>query len=436
MDEREFHRIPGDPDPANFAPAEGAEPQRRSTPVPAEGSVPQPASAAVPVEGAAPPRRLGALAAAGLLALGAALGGALGTAVTYGALRGRAAAVAGPMAAAPGSGAGVSAGGAVAGRAVALTGDVDVAAIYRQAAPAVVEIIAPGSRRSPGSTGTGFIFDGRGYILTNFHVVDGAQRVKVQLDDGTVLDGTVLGTDPGNDLAVVQVNPQGRTLPVLPLGDSDAVQPGEPAIAIGYPLGSKSVTAGVVSGKNRSAESPSGWQQLGMIQTDAALNPGNSGGPLLNARGEVIGVNAQVAGRYGGIGLAVPINTAKRLLPDLMAGRKVQHPWLGISGAALTAQLAEEHRLPVTRGVVIYEVVPGSPAAAAGLKGGTRTYEGDIIPADIILAVDGRPVGSVEELAAYLQTRRPGDTVQLTVLREGKEVQVPVTLQARPDRQP
>lgn len=386
---------------------------------------PDPPPVALTTAMAAPARRWGALGVAALVALGAVLGGAAGTAMTYRALQGEIRRAAGLR---------VTGEPVVAGRPIVFSGEVNVARIYKQAAPAVVEIRSVGSRRGTTSSGTGFIFDGRGYILTNYHVVDGASSVRVILEDGTELAGKVLGSDPSNDLAVVSVDPRGRTLPVLPLGDSDAVEPGEPAIAIGFPLGEgKSVTAGIVSGKNRASDSPAGWRQVGMIQTDAALNPGNSGGPLLNAAGQVIGINAQAVSRgFGGIGLAVPINTARRLLPDMIAGVTVQHPWLGISGGALSAQAAETYRLPVSKGIVVNEVMANSPAQAAGLQGMTQTYSGDAVPGDIITAVDGRPVASVEELSEYLMTRRPGDRVVLTVWRSGKEVTLTVTLQARP----
>lgn len=439
MDEMEKKLIanePGNDQEAGAAaePAAGKPLTAPETPVQAEPAEAAPAyaaeavataPAAAPAAPAAPPgRRWGALGAAALVALGAVLGAIGGTAATYRALQDELRRAPAPV------------GESVQGKPVVFSGEVNVAQIYKKVSPAVVEIRSADGPGSRGGSGTGFIFDGRGYILTNFHVVDTNTNVVVILDDGTRLSGKVLGSDPSNDLAVVAVEPKGRTLPVLPLGDSDAVEPGEPAIAIGFPLGEgKSVTAGIVSGKNRTSDAPSGWMQLGMIQTDAALNPGNSGGPLLNAAGQVIGVNAQAVSRgFGGIGLAVPINTAKRLIPDMIAGSTVQHPWLGISGLPLTAQLAEQHKLSISRGVVVVEIVEGSPAQAGGLKGATVLYNNDMVLGDIITAMDGRPVTSVEELSGYLQTRRPNDRVTLTVLRDGSPAQVEVVLKARPSQ--
>lgn len=418
-----------EPTPAAGTPAEsanfaaGTSPEAGDPPVETRPDAPGPADGIGMTPGA-PARRPGALAMAALVALGAVLGAAGGTAATYRALQSEL------RLARTGAAAGVP---VIQGQPVVFSGEVNVAQIYKQAAPAVVEIRAPSTDGENGSSGTGFIFDGRGYILTNYHVVAGRKQVQVILDDDTVMKGNVLGADPSNDLAVVSIDPRGRTLPVLPLGNSDAVQPGEPAIAIGFPLGEgKSVTAGIISGKNRSSDSPAGWRQVGLIQTDAALNPGNSGGPLLNAAGQVIGVNAQALSRgFGGIGLAVPINTARRLIPDMISGVTIQHPWLGISGRALTEEVEVNSGLPVTSGVVVMEVVPNSPAEAAGLRGATRTYDETIL-GDIILAIDDQQVGSVEQLTAYLQTRRPGDTVTLTIVRDGQRMNLPVTLKARP----
>lgn len=372
----------------------------------------------VPLAAGSPPRRWSVLGAAAMVAMGAVLGAAGGTWVTYQSLQKKVSHTA-PLSwqtsqATP----------------VVFNGDMNVAEVYKKSAPGVVEIRADKGR----SSGSGFIFDGRGYILTNFHVVGQNKQVKVMLDDQTVLDGTVLGADPSNDLAVVRVESGGRALPVLPLGDSDTVEPGEPAIAIGFPLGEgKSITAGIISGKNRDSESPTGWPQLGLIQTDAALNPGNSGGPLLNAAGEVVGINAQAVSKgFGGIGLAVPINTAKRLIPDMIAGKTVEHAWLGISGGNLTEQIAQEYGLSVSKGVIVEAVVENSPAEAAGLRGVTRQYNNREIIGDVIVAVDGNPIANITQISAHLQTMRPGNTMTLAVLRDGSEIQINITLQPRP----
>jgi putative serine protease PepD len=321
-----------------------------------------------------------------------------------------------------------------------------VAAVYNQAAPAVVKIEV--SRLSQGwfgpqseeGTGSGVIVDTNGYVLTNYHVVQGANRVKVTLVDGAVVDGEVTGTDPGNDLAVVKINPGGHNVKAAVLGDSDQVQVGELAIAIGNPFGlDRTVTVGVISGKDRQMTGVTGRTIRGLLQTDAALNPGNSGGPLLNARGEVIGINTAIESPVKGsvgIGFAVPINTARRSLPLMVSGKQVEHPWLGIAGTAITPELADRLHLGSRAGVLVTEVIDGSPADRAGLRPVSVTPSGRVIVGDIITAVDGRAVNSVDDISRYLETKHPGDEVVLTVLREGVSIQVKVALGAWPEHLP
>ncbi|MFH1382338.1 MAG: trypsin-like peptidase domain-containing protein [Chloroflexota bacterium] len=314
-----------------------------------------------------------------------------------------------------------------------------VSAIYDSASPAVVEIqvTQQGGSFFGGYTqqgeGSGFLIDSQGHILTNNHVVDGATTVKVLLKGGNTVDATVVGTDPADDLALIRVDASAIAgITPLQLGDSSAVKAGQMAIAIGNPFGlTDSITVGVISGLGRSIGS-----LTGMLQTDAALNPGNSGGPLLDVQGTVIGVNTAIETSMSGaigIGFAVPSNVAQRVLPDLMAGNTIARPWLGISGTALTPSMAQTLGISVNQGVYVITVVAGSPAETAGLKGGNLDASG--APAsggDVITAVDGTTVTSVGDLSSYLNTRKVGDTVTLSVLRDGNNITVQVTLGAWP----
>jgi S1-C subfamily serine protease len=314
-----------------------------------------------------------------------------------------------------------------------------VTGIYDNASPAVFEIDVAESTgvfsQFMQGQGSGFLIDNQGHILTNNHVVDGATSVKVVLDNGDTVDATVLGTDAIDDLAVIGVDTaavQGVT--PLQFAESNAVKPGQMAIAIGTPYGlTDTVTVGIVSGLNRDVN---GSDLTGMIQTDAAINPGNSGGPLLDANGMVIGINtaieAQATGANG-IGFAVPSDVAQKVIPDLIAGKKVERPWLGISGTALTATIASDLNLSVNEGVYVISVASGSPAETAGLKGGSVDENGT--PAaggDVITAVDGMSVKTVPDLSNYFKTKNVGDTVTLTVLRDGSQMSVSVTLGSWP----
>ncbi|MBI2080489.1 MAG: trypsin-like peptidase domain-containing protein, partial [candidate division NC10 bacterium] len=258
-----------------------------------------------------------------------------------------------------------------------------VIGVYGKASPAVVHIASVALAYDfffnvvpQTGTGSGFILDEQGHIVTNNHVVADARSLEVTLADGTKTPATLVGRDPNNDLAVIKINLPGRTLPVLPLGDSDALQVGQLAIAIGNPFGlDRTVTRGVISSLNRSLKAESGREIRGIIQTDAAINPGNSGGPLLNSRGEAIGINTAIFSPSGGsvgIGFAIPVNTARRLVPQLIATGRVRHPWLGIAGVSLSPDLVKALDLPVEKGVLVAQVYPRSPAARAGLKGGQR----------------------------------------------------------------
>ena len=288
--------------------------------------------------------------------------------------------------------------------------------------------------------GSGFYIDKEGDVATNYHVVAGAQRLSISLPDGTTVNARVVGYDPGNDLAIIRpVSSVGQVKPI-PLGDSDQVQVGELAIAIGNPFGHEgTVTAGIISALGRAMPAPNQRQIQGMLQTDAAINPGNSGGPLLNARGEVIGINTAidapngVAGQGGsvGIGFAVPINTLKGELDRLLAGGEVQHAWLGIQGATVTPDMVRQLSLDVDQGVLVDQVLPGSPAEKAGLSGATvdrRSGQADYSTADVITAVNGKPIKTIEELTQSLEQIGVGNPLTLAVHRQGKDITLKSTV--------
>jgi len=313
--------------------------------------------------------------------------------------------------------------------------------IYNNVSPAVVEINITQTvntvfgNSTQAALGSGFLIDTKGNILTNNHVIDGATTVQVTLSNGNTVDGKVLGTDPVDDLAIVSIDPSVVFgIAPLKLGDSSLVVPGQMAIAIGNPLGfTNSITVGVISGLNRSIPSTN---LRGMLQTDAAINPGNSGGPLLDSQGNVIGINtAAEIGATGadGMGFAIPSNLAAKILQDLIAGKTVSRPWLGISGVALTQANATKLGLSVSKGVYVVSVVAGGPAEKAGLKAGSANTDGTLVAGgDVITAVDGKSVASVEELSAYISTKSVGNDVSLTVLRNGQSTTVKATLDAWP----
>ncbi len=324
--------------------------------------------------------------------------------------------------------------------------------IYQRVAPAVVNVDigveASGEVTDVGS-GSGFVIDPAGYIVTNNHVIEDADALRVTFSDGSVLIAEVVGGDEYADLAVIKVDPPAdRPLVAVELGDSSTVQVGQRVIAIGNPFGlTGSMTVGIVSAVGRTLPSAvvtdTGiFSNPLIIQTDAAINPGNSGGPLLNSRGQVIGVNAALRSQTGlnsGIGFAIPVNTVKRIAPQLIETGRVEYPYLGISAQTefSLALLAEEFDLPVSRGVLIASVAPGSAADRAGLRGGTRT--GTVngrevqLGGDIITAIDGTPIGNFDELLGYLVSNTSvGQRITVSIVREGRSMEVEVTLGARP----
>ena len=291
------------------------------------------------------------------------------------------------------------------------------------------------------ATGSGFVLDLQGHIVTNNHVVEDSEKLEVTFADGSTAEGKLVGRDPANDLAVVMVVVPGGTLSPLKLGDSSTVQVGQLAIAIGSPFRLQgTVTTGVVSSLGRDLRAGNGRIIGGVIQTDAAINPGNSGGPLLNSSGEVIGVNSAIfspSGANVGIGFAIPVNTVKRWVPELIAKGKASHPFLGITGQTITPDLAKSLSLPVQEGVLLAQVSTGTPAARAGLKGGDRQSRvGNVrvvTGGDIITAIDGVKLKRIEDLTHYLDTKtKVGDQVSLNVVRGNQTLTVSITLAERP----
>ena len=267
--------------------------------------------------------------------------------------------------------------------------------------------------------GSGFIIHPNGTLLTNNHVVEGADAIRVHLEDGRAFDAEVLGRDPLTDIAVVKLKGKLEKLPVATLGDSDAIKVGDWVVAIGNPFGlASSVSAGIISARAR---------QIGagpfddFLQTDAAINPGNSGGPLFNMKGEVIGINTAIVGGGSGIGFAVPSNMAKLLLPQLEKGQKIRRGWLGVTVQDLTPELGKSLSVPVSRGAVVSDVNPDTPAAKAGLK-----------PEDVVVAVDGNPVDSNRALTRSVGFKSPGTEVTLTIYRGGKKQDLKLKLGERP----
>ena len=314
-----------------------------------------------------------------------------------------------------------------------------VSDIYRREGRGVVFIEARGVRRESSSpfggpqgqgtaTGSGFVVGEDGTIVTNAHVVEGADSVTVRFDEkGDRIDAKVRGRDPSSDLAVLQIDPKKVDLQPLPLGDSDQVNVGDPAVAIGNPFGlSRTVTTGIVSAKQRQIEAPNGFQISNVIQTDASINPGNSGGPLLDAAGRVIGINSQIATGSGGggsvgIGFAVPVNTAKKLLPRLRDGERIERAYLGVEMAPVTEGVASDLNLPTKEGALLQVVVPRGPADRAGLRGGrTPTSDGIRAGGDLLVKVAGRDIKDPDDVAAAIEGRSPGESVEVEYFR-GKD---------------
>ena len=317
--------------------------------------------------------------------------------------------------------------------------------VYRNAYRGVVEITVTSDQASPlggqqaqRAQGSGFVVDNSGHIATNDHVVDGAKSVSVQFWNGSTYKATVVGTDPSTDLGVIKVDAPASILHPLQFGDSDSVQVGDTAVAIGSPFGlEETVTSGIVSALHRQMEAPNNFTINDSIQTDAAINHGNSGGPLLNINGDVIGVNSQIrsdSGGSDGVGFAIPSNTVKSIADTLIGSGKVEHAYLGVSVQEISGSVADQ--LKLVSGVEVATVRAGTPAKNAGLRGatGSKTIEGQQYPTggDVITAIDGQKVTSSENVQQAIDAHQPGDTVKITYWRNGDSKTVDVKLATRP----
>jgi putative serine protease PepD len=294
-------------------------------------------------------------------------------------------------------------------------------------------------------TGSGAVIDDLGHIVTNFHVVHDAERLEVTLPDKTKIDATVVGSDPNNDLAVIQVKvPRGKLTPI-PLGTSRGLLVGQKVLAIGNPYGlDRTLTTGIVSSLGRSIQAENGRVIQDIIQTDAAINPGNSGGPLLNSAGQIIGINTAILAPVQnsgsvGIGFAIPVDTVRRITADLITNGYVRHPWIGIgSTMSLSDQpgIARALQLDTESGLMIVEVYDNSPASKAGLRGATKAvrigFRNLPVDGDVILQFQGKPVITVQDLLSEIDRYKAGQKVTLTVLRNNKKIEVPVTLEDAP----
>jgi S1-C subfamily serine protease len=322
--------------------------------------------------------------------------------------------------------------------------------IYERAASGVVRVNSTSNStaatglgaQQTSALGSGFVIDKTGHIVTNYHVVEGADVVTVSFSNRDTVKAEVVGTDPSSDIAVLRVNTAASALTPLPLGNSDAVEVGDPVVAIGNPFGlDRTVTAGIVSALQRLITAPNRFTIDHVIQTDAPINHGNSGGPLLSSRGQVIGVNTQIetgdtATGNVGIGFSVPSNTVKDVVAQIIRTGRVDHAYLGISGQAVTLDVADKYNLPVKAGVVIESVTNDSGADKAGLEGGKTQVvvagETYVLGGDIIVSFDGAKISSIEQLRDAVAAHKPGDRVTVVIYRDAKKTSVTVTLGRQP----
>jgi S1-C subfamily serine protease len=337
------------------------------------------------------------------------------------------------------------------GLAPASTTGLSVNEIYERAAPGVVRVNSTSNTTSstgpfstPGQSalGSGFVIDKTGHIVTNYHVVEGADEVTVSFSNRDTVKAEVVGTDPSTDLAVLRVDVSATALTPLPLGNSDKVEVGDPVVAIGNPFGlDRTVTSGIVSAVQRLITAPNRFTIDHVIQTDAAINHGNSGGPLLSSRGQVIGVNSQIetgdtASGNVGIGFSVPSNTVKDVVAQILETGRVDHAYLGISGQDVTPDVADKYNLGVKKGVIVGSVTNDSGADKAGLKGGTMQVvvagETYVLGGDIVVSFDGEKVSSIEQLRDAVAAHKPGDKVKVVIYRDAHKTSVTVTLGRQP----
>jgi S1-C subfamily serine protease len=324
--------------------------------------------------------------------------------------------------------------------------------IYAQSGPGVVQVSSASvdsndpffGPQAATKLGSGFVIDKSGRIVTNYHVIEGAQEVEVNFSGDDRVPARVVGSDPSTDLAVLEIDAQARALTPLPLGNSDAVRVGDSVVAIGNPFGlERTVTAGIVSALQREILAPNGYTIDKVIQTDAPINHGNSGGPLLNAEGEVIGVNSQIESSSGGgnvgIGFAVPISTVREVVSQILENGRVEHAYLGVRMQAIDENLAQTFRLSVDSGILIVDVVDGSPADEAGLQGGDQQVivggTSYVLGGDIVTSADGQPVAGPDDLRRVIMDKEPGEAMTLEVHRGDRgesERTVSVTLGRQP----
>jgi putative serine protease PepD len=341
-------------------------------------------------------------------------------------------------------------------QAVASSGRMSISEIYRRAAPGVVQITSTTNGTTQvdpffgnqfetppqQALGSGFVLDKAGRIVTNYHVVEGADDIKVGFSNRDTVKARVVGTDESTDLAVLRVRVPASALTPLPLGDSDGLEVGDQVVAIGNPFGLvRTATAGIISALQRNITSPNNFTIGHVIQTDAPINHGNSGGPLLDTGGQVIGVNSQIeTGDTGngnvGIGFAVASNTVKNVVAQLLRTGKVDHAYIGILGQAITSDLAQTFKLPVSAGVLVQAVKSGTGAAGAGLRAGHTQVvvagETYVLGGDIIVAVEGKRISSIDQLTEAVAARKPGDKMSLQIYRDAKKTSVQVTLGRQP----
>ncbi|MGB7845078.1 MAG: trypsin-like peptidase domain-containing protein [Candidatus Acidiferrum sp.] len=318
--------------------------------------------------------------------------------------------------------------------------------IYRQASPAVANILTKATEYDffmdpvpVEGAGSGFVIDSRGFILTNYHVVAGAQSIEVILGDKSKSPAKFIGADQRNDVALIKIDPKGKQLATLTLGDSSKLQVGQKVLAIGDPFGFQStLTTGVVSALGRTVQTSETTFIDEAIQTDASINRGNSGGPLIDTHGEVIGINSAIytpSGTTAGIGFAIPINTAKLIANDLITEGKVRRAYLGIQTIPVAGWLAEALDLPVQEGLLVEQATKGSPAAAAGIHGGDKVAQAGMrrimIGGDVIVGIDGQKVSNQFDVNVILNRKRPGDAVTITLYRGAKKLDISVKLGER-----
>lgn len=316
--------------------------------------------------------------------------------------------------------------------------------VYRSLSPGVVNVHSTSYARDffgyvepREGSGSGSVIDQEGHILTNHHVIEGAQKVAVSFGGQKNYAATVVGRDPNTDLAVIKLIERPKEpLTVVPLGDSDRLEVGQKVLAIGNPFGlDRTLTTGVISGLQRPIRARNGIPIEGAIQTDASINPGNSGGPLLDSHGRMIGINSQIlspSGASAGVGFAIPVSIAKRVVPQLVRYGEVRRPKLGINSRDVQL-LKDRIELPVSEGVVIWQVAPGGAAANAGLRGLTQTENGDIEIGDILVGIDNEKLDNTDDLYRILDKHQLGDTVQVEIIRNGRRITVPVRLTASPE---